>query len=544
MSKIRYAIIFLFAVVSGLAITGCSSSNGSNGTTVSGSMSGSEVVPPVTTASAGEFDVTLDSDGISLTIDIRHNFAALTAATLNGPALAGVNGPVIADLLAVPVRDNRGPIQLNEFLSEKVELTPEQVENLEEGQLYLRLANNSDEVRGQIPEFNINPMMPTGMLEVRGLSYHYVENTPATPENPLRVGNVKITNGFNTDISWRIGLDLSLNAKYELTGNNVETQQNGDGTAEVTTVDPMAQFAQILMGADIIVPSMSGIVIDPIEIDVFESDLFEKGSIIGNAVISLTSYFRPDSVRDDYRRIAWEIGGTPLEDAMDGFLRGYSRTMRYPSPAGLPALLAQDENQLMSGTYAVGVTGYNDRALAPFPCGSFTLDTTDGLVICPTFPTAQPSPGPFLYYAMVMDGDIPLAHATNYYQYGIVFDEDGIESNNFEASQAFPNDFFQGTDLWYFVNYDPTNGWSLSTVNAQGAGNPQSFFSDASCIIFGNTIFWVIPFDEIGDNFPAIPAFRATSFRNNGPFNVLDDYHTDYEPGLDEPLMTIAFTTR
>lgn len=370
--------------------------------------------------------------------------------------------------------------------------------------------------------------------------YFYYDGLPVAPSDPYFATRLHLQNIFDEAITARIDLDAINFPRYEFGGLDALTVDDGGGTGSVLVDIGTAGEVQVPLFINEGFTTPSWVVNFPV--DIFRQGEQDTGTPIGSDTISVTGFLRPLSALDDARLIAFDIGGPTLETTLINNVYGYSRVPRLPSPPDLPAVLAEDEFQLVGGIQLSGTTGgYRgaSRDLPAFPCGPIP----GGLVVCPEFP-ASPSAGPFLYIFMVVDDVIPLSDPVNFIQYGAVFDADGNTANNFEADPAFPNDFFQGTDLWYFLSYDPTNGWTLNTVDASGPGNPTSFFSDASAIILGNTIVWVIPYDEFPGASIANAGYRITAFGNNGPFSALDQYQVDYEPGLDEPLFPAQPPTR
>ena len=101
------------------------------------------------------------------------------------------------------------------------------------------------------------------------------------------------------------------------------------------------------------------------------------------------------------------------------------------------------------------------KDMTDFPCGEGTY----GYTVCPSGAGDFPEGETILLFNIVV-GDVPLADGTNLYQYGFVFDQDGDTGNNYTASTAYPNDFFDATDRWYVANYSPSGGWSLTATDA------------------------------------------------------------------------------
>ena len=152
-----------------------------------------------------------------------------------------------------------------------------------------------------------------------------------------------------------------------------------------------------------------------------------------------------------------------------------------------------------------------------YPCGS----GPNGYTLCPS---ASPVPaGDFVVLFSVLEKTIPLSDPTNHYQYGFVFDADGVAANNYQPSAQYPNDFFKDTDRWYEANYDPTNGWSMKVTDASG-GTITPATSTSRIIIKDNAIVLVAPASELA---VAKPAFRLTAFRHTGDYGINPPYNWD-----------------
>ncbi len=165
-----------------------------------------------------------------------------------------------------------------------------------------------------------------------------------------------------------------------------------------------------------------------------------------------------------------------------------------------------------------------------FPCGM----GPNGLTVCAEIPAADPG-GRELVIAVTYGATIALAHPSDSYQFGFVFDGDGNASNNYVASAQFAGDYYQGTDTWYSLEYTPGNGWKLKVTDARNGGFVAKA-SAARAVISGRTIALVVPASEFA---VARPAFRTTSFRHTGDFgqNPPYDYNADYDP---EPGKALA----
>ena len=103
---------------------------------------GANEVPPVMTDLAGNATFVLDTTTGQLSLHLVHNVLDATAAHVHGPAMPGMNGPVI-----VPISPP-GP-----DVSVSATLTPSQVSNLYAGLLYINVHNAAHPggvIRGQI----------------------------------------------------------------------------------------------------------------------------------------------------------------------------------------------------------------------------------------------------------------------------------------------------------------------------------------------------------------------------------------------------------
>ena len=164
-------------------------------------------------------------------------------------------------------------------------------------------------------------------------------------------------------------------------------------------------------------------------------------------------------------------------------------------------------------------------AIADFPCGQ----SDNGLTLCAgandSMTTDYLVTGTAVAEAIPVSGD-------QFFQYGFVFDADGVPDNNYEAPPAYPQDFFDGTDLWYAVSYTPADGWSLQVTDARG-GSPVSMSSDARVIISDNAMVLVAPREDIpGD----APDSRVTAFRHEGDWGANASWSGDVIPTVDEGL--------
>ena len=114
-------------------------------------LNGANEVPPVMTEGRGAGVILLNQaeTSISVTVGYRHLSSDVTAITINGPAMAGENAPVIFTLDL--------PMPPHSVAHGTFDLTAEQVDQLRTGLWYFQIAttNNPDgEIRGQIHSVN------------------------------------------------------------------------------------------------------------------------------------------------------------------------------------------------------------------------------------------------------------------------------------------------------------------------------------------------------------------------------------------------------
>jgi hypothetical protein len=146
-----------------------------------------------------------------------------------------------------------------------------------------------------------------------------------------------------------------------------------------------------------------------------------------------------------------------------------------------------------------------------FPCG----DLVDGrLTVCGATVGDFPA-GDMLIFAAGFDGEIPLDDPDHHYVYAVVMDGDGDPSNNFEYMMPYDWDYYQGTDQWYELGWNPDLGQWMLTLRIVRGSQMIERHTDARAVIAGDMVVFFIPASEVE---AAMPSFRMTSFGHDGTY--------------------------
>jgi hypothetical protein len=201
-------------------------------------LTGASVVPPVTTPARGMGFVNLlpspvmnplPTTRIGVWLTQRDLSSAVTARTINGPAAAGENGPVIFTLA-----NNPSPTPGTNGMLQFFDITAEQLAQLRAGLWYFNVAtvnNPGGEIRGQIlsanhrSDFNGDGSSDIGVM--RTLS--------DAPDNAANVWYV-LNSGDNTVSSIAIGRPGDI---------NVQGDYDGDAKADIAMFTPATGTWQI-----------------------------------------------------------------------------------------------------------------------------------------------------------------------------------------------------------------------------------------------------------------------------------------------------------
>ncbi len=541
-SGVRHLRIAVLVGLSAAAIVGCGGSSGGGSDGFSGDLDGSQVVPAVVTANSGTFQLLETAGGQYLHVTIEHTIANLTGATINGPAAAGVNAGVLFDVLANQITA-RGSI-INSPIEADWEIDETSRTYLENGELYVLLSSGAfptGELRGQVNGPTV-PETPEGSLLLTDINATFLEGTllPDTRRGPTYqpkwAARGRLENNY--DIAVILALILEDNSEtfpIAAPPNTTESINGSTGELQYTSNLPIPANFSETFNTDFD---------QPIDTDFSWLLNYEvraadnpSGPVIGSDSFTIGVQWRPEihyaAVVDTFADIDDD------DEVTDNMLLSWTYGLGiYPRP------LSFTGSSPVTGTGVTQITGFYSGLMLDVNWGNLTTPAgtpavkpcgaiDDGEFICPVDQAGMSNTGGWLIAGMLLEDDVPLDDPTYRYTFGFVMDGDGNPDNNFEPDPAFENDFFQGTDLWYTIEYNPTDRWSMFAIDASGAGNPQRFFTDAGAVIRGNMVLVAIPSNEITLQYPTI---RFTAFRHQGDFGQSLPYGLDYDPGLDEPL--------
>lgn len=137
-----------------------------------------------------------------------------------------------------------------------------------------------------------------------------------------------------------------------------------------------------------------------------------------------------------------------------------------------------------------------------------------GLTVEAEMPTALQE-GPYLFVWQTMQAAIPLDDPVQLFQYAFVADHDRQVLNNYRGEAPFEDDYFDNTDLWFELEYNPEDGWNLQITDALD-GTLMPLQSAARGILSGPVQMFVIPTSEFKGS--STIAARWTAFAHEGDF--------------------------
>lgn len=539
----HHARLALVIALGSVAVIGCDGDGDGGGGGFSGDLEGGQVVPAVVSANSGTFNLVETAGGQYVHVTIEHTIPDLTGATINGPAAAGVNAAVLFDVLANQIAARGGVI--NSPIEADWEIDETSRTYLENGELYVLLTSSTfplGELRGQV-NGPTDPVIPEGNFELRSFNTTFLEGTllPETRRGimfmPKFAANGRLENDFGVALALEILLrDGSESFPFAPPPNAVESINGDTGELQFNNLIPIpANFSEwydVYFDAPVTQNINFTADYEVRAADNPDGPLFDSGSFTLGVQWRPQIHYAP--VIDTFADI--DDDDEVSDNELLSWTYGLGVTARPLSFTGSTPVVGSGVTQI-TGFYSGLMTDLNwGNLVTPAglpdvkPCGAID----DGEFVCPVDQSVTTNTGSWLITGMLLDAAVPLADPTNRYTFGFVMDGDGDPDNNFEPDPAFENDFFQDTDLWYTVEYNPTDGWFMFGIDASGAGNPQRFFTDAGAVIRGNMVLIAIPASEIPLQYPTI---RFSAFRHQGDFGESLPYGLDYDPGLGEPLL-------
>ena len=148
-----------------------------------------------------------------------------------------------------------------------------------------------------------------------------------------------------------------------------------------------------------------------------------------------------------------------------------------------------------------------------FPCGEMA---NGRLTVCGATVGDFPA-GDMLLFAAGFDGIIPLDDPEHYLVFAVVLDGDGDPANNYQFMPPYNWDYYQGTDQWYELGWNPQMGEWFLTLRLVRGSMPVELHTDARAVIVDDTIVFMIPASEVDVE---MPAFRITSFGHDGTYAI------------------------
>ena len=169
--------------------------------------------------------------------------------------------------------------------------------------------------------------------------------------------------------------------------------------------------------------------------------------------------------------------------------------------------------------YESDYTGPPVNAL--FTCGYANPDVPLW-VVCPPMLNMEDTNNWYLLALGLLD-NTPFAHESNFGTITAALDSDANPENNWVALPEYPNDYYQGTDLWFTNMYDPSTGWRGGAFDADWNDANIYFIT----VFYKNIVVFFIPVDEI----PAPnPGGRGTVMWTDHKWS-LESYGGDVELG-------------
>jgi hypothetical protein len=136
---------------------------------------------------------------------------------------------------------------------------------------------------------------------------------------------------------------------------------------------------------------------------------------------------------------------------------------------------------------------------ALFQCDSY-LPEMPARILCSDEEHTEPILEWYVPFFVVAD-NIPQESETDHIQAAAGFDNDGDPSNNHQAHEMAKNDFWQGSDKVYAMNFSPLGGWDIAMYE----NSPEGFTAKPTmsiAVVQENLVAWLIPGFEIEVKIP------------------------------------------
>jgi hypothetical protein len=147
-----------------------------------------------------------------------------------------------------------------------------------------------------------------------------------------------------------------------------------------------------------------------------------------------------------------------------------------------------------------------------FPCGGVV---EGGFVVCAAGEGPLPA-GEVVMVVIKLAAEIPATDPDHFYTYAAVFDADGDPVNNFRFQAPYDWDYWQNTDRWYALDWNPSQQvWNLNVTDV--AKQQFAAPSAARTVMLGDIVVFFIPSEEL----PAESlGYRVSAFGHDGTYQL------------------------
>ena len=145
-----------------------------------------------------------------------------------------------------------------------------------------------------------------------------------------------------------------------------------------------------------------------------------------------------------------------------------------------------------------------------YPCDS---EIESGFVVC-AVDSLPIEPGKVFMIVMKLAAEVPAADPDRFLTYSVLFDADGDPDNNFQYTDPYDWEYYQNTDRWYILGWDPDAGsWFLSVMDF--ASNSYPYPTAARAVVMGDIVVFFIPASEFSAEYPP---YRLSTFGHDGSY--------------------------